>query len=194
MNISEAISLHLEESARVKQLVNRHCRSQIEQAVLMLSSVLDQGGKILFCGNGGSAADAQHLAAEFVIRLSHDFERPALPAIALTTDTSVLTAGSNDLGYEQVFARQVEALGNKNDVLIGITTSGNSGNIIRALIKAKEMGMHTIALLGNDGGRCKDIAGLSIIVPSVNTQYIQEAHIAIGHILVELTEKELFGN
>jgi D-sedoheptulose 7-phosphate isomerase len=194
VNISDAISLHLEESARVKQLVNKHCRSEIEQAVLLLSSALDQGNKILFCGNGGSAADAQHLAAEFVIRLSHDFERPALPAIALTTDTSILTAGSNDLGYEQVFARQVEALGAKGDVLIGITTSGNSDNIIRALTKGKEKGMHTIALLGNDGGRCKNLADISIIVPSVNTQYIQEAHIAIGHILVELTEQKLFGN
>lgn len=194
MNLSEAITLHLEESAHVKRLVITHCRASIEKAIQLLTTTLQNSNKILLCGNGGSAADAQHIAAEFVVRLSHDLERPALPAMALTTDTSILTAGSNDLGYEQVFARQVEALGQPGDVLIGITTSGNSANIVKALATAKEKGMKTIALLGKDGGECKNLTDIAIIVPSINTQYIQEAHITIGHILVELAEKSLFGH
>ncbi len=193
MNYQKHIHTHIEESILVKQLVLKHCATAIEQAVKIISHCFEQKGKLLLCGNGGSAADAQHIAAEFVIRLSPQLNRPALPAIALTTDTSVLTAGGNDFGFEQIFARQVEALGQKGDVLIGISTSGNSPNVVQAFKQAKAQGLTTIGLLGNTGGKCKSLSDVALIVPSVNVQHIQEAHITIGHILVELVEKTLFG-
>ena len=149
--------------------------------------------KILLCGNGGSAADAQHLATEFVIRLSPTIKRPGLPAIALTTDTSNLTAGANDLGYDHVFARSVEALGTSGDVLIGISTSGNSPNVNHAMEKARELGMKTIAFLGKDGGTSKGLADLALIIPSNDTQRIQEGHITVGHIIFQQVEQELYG-
>ncbi len=192
MDYLSAINSHFEESARVKKLVINHCSQAIEKTVIAVADSLKNGGKILICGNGGSAADAQHIAAEFVIRLSHEFERPALPAIALTTDTSVLTAGSNDLGFDRIFARQIEAFGQAGDVLIAITTSGNSSNILKAINLAKTRQVKTVAFLGNNGGKCKTRVDIPIVVPSTNTQHIQEAHIAIGHILVELVEKTLF--
>ncbi len=192
MNFKEQIINHFEESIQVKKLAINHCTESIQQAIEWITQSLKNGGKIMICGNGGSAADAQHIAAEFVIRLSHELERPGLAAIALTTDSSVLTAGSNDLGFEQIFARQVEALGQPGDILIGITTSGNSENIIKAIHAAKSKQMKTIGLLGNDGGKCKELMDLAIVVPSVSVQHIQEAHITIGHIIVELVEKSLF--
>ncbi len=158
-----------------------------------MRDALRNDNKVLFCGNGGSAADSQHIATEFTIRLNHEIKRKGLPAIALTTDSSALTAGGNDIGYENTFARLVEALGRKGDVLVGISTSGNSENIIRAVDKAHENGMTVIGFLGKDGGKLKSRCDLPIIVPSDNTQRIQEGHITIGHIVSELVEMELFG-
>ena len=146
---------------------------------------------MLLGGNGGSAADCQHMAAEFVSRLTKDFERPALPAIALTTDTSFLTAFANDCGYDDVFARQVQALGKPGDLLIGIRTSGNSPNVVRAMAAAKAAQMRTLALTG-DGGQLRRMADVVVAVPSANTQHIQEAHLVIEHILCELVENALF--
>jgi D-sedoheptulose 7-phosphate isomerase len=156
-------------------------------------NALNSKKKILLCGNGGSAADAQHLATEFVIRLSPKIQRPGLAALALTTDTSTLTAGANDLGYDNVFARSVEALGNEGDILIGISTSGNSESVNRAFQKAKGMKIVTIGLLGKDGGKSKDLVDLAIIVPSDDTQRIQEGQIAVGHIIFQEVEQEMFG-
>ena len=146
----------------------------------------------MLCGNGGSAADCQHIATEFVIRLSHNLERPAIPAIALTTDTSNLTAGGNDIGFTNVFARSIEALGKKGDCLIAISTSGNSENIIKAVNKSKLLGITTIGLLGNDGGKIMPLCDMSIVIPTNDTQRIQESHITVGHILCEIVERELY--
>jgi len=156
----------------------------------LVAECFKKGNKVLICGDGGSAAQSQHIAAEFVGR--YKMERKALPCIALTTDTSILTAWTNDYGFDTVFERQVQALGKKGDVLIGISTSGNSENIIKALKKAKESGIKTVALLGKHGGKTKNIADVELIVPSDDTPRIQEAHITILHIMCELVEKELF--
>jgi D-sedoheptulose 7-phosphate isomerase len=151
-----------------------------------------EGGKLLICGNGGSAGDAQHLAAEFVSALTVDRHRGAIPAIALTTDTSLLTAISNDFGFDGVFARQVEALGRPGDVLLGISTSGDSENVVRAFAQAREQGLRTIALTGASGGALGALADIAITVPSRVTSHIQEAHIAVGQLLAFIVEDELF--
>jgi D-sedoheptulose 7-phosphate isomerase len=182
----------LEESAATKKAILNGCFDNISRAVTEVRDALKNGNKILLCGNGGSAADSQHLATEFTIRLNHDIKRKGLPAIALTTDTSALTAGGNDIGFENTFARLVEALGRKGDVLVGISTSGNSENILRAVDKAHEGGLYVIGFLGKDGGRLKQRCDLAIVVPSDNTQRIQEGHITIGHIIAELVELELY--
>lgn len=155
------------------------CHDDITAAGQLLANTLQQGGKILLCGNGGSAADCQHIAAELVVR--YERERLALPAMALTTDSSILTAHSNDIGFEGVFARQVEAFGNAQDCLIAISTSGKSPNIIKAAEAALRKGLSVIALTGGDGGSLAASATLAIIVPSTVTARIQEAHILIGH-------------
>ncbi|CUT02623.1 phosphoheptose isomerase, partial [Candidatus Kryptonium thompsonii] len=186
------IEASLLESAEVKKRILSQCTDQILKAVEIITNAFRNGKKLLLCGNGGSAADSQHIATEFVIRLNPEIKRPGLPAIAITTDTSNLTAGGNDIGFENTFARTVEALGNEGDVLIGISTSGNSENVIRAIKTAKEKGMKTIGLLGRDGGKMKELCDLAIIVPSNNTQRIQEGHITIGHIISELVEMELY--
>jgi D-sedoheptulose 7-phosphate isomerase len=183
----------LNESAEVKKKILTECRKDIYNAIELIKETVSIGGKIMFCGNGGSAADSQHLATEFVIRLSHDLSRPAVGAMALTTDSSMMTAGGNDIGFENVFARYIEGIGNKNDLLVGISTSGNSKNIIKAFEKAKEKGIKILALLGGTGGKMKGMADTEIIVPSSNTQRIQEGHITIGHILCESVERELYG-
>ncbi len=183
----------LEESAATKKAILNSCFEDISRAVTIIRDALKNDNKILLCGNGGSAADSQHIATEFTIRLNHEIKRKGLPAIALTTDTSALTAGGNDIGFENTFARLVEALGRKGDVLVGISTSGNSENIIRAVDKAHENGMKVIGLLGKDGGKLKSRCDLPIVVPSENTQRIQEGHITIGHIMSELVEMELYG-
>lgn len=183
----------LAESARTKQQIAAACVPQISKAIDLIIQALNGKKKILLCGNGGSAADAQHLAAEFVIRLNPALRRPALPAIALTTDTSMLTAGANDLGYEHVFARSVEALGSSGDVLIALSTSGASESVNRAVEAARHKGLVTIALLGKGGGTTKDLVDLAIVVPSDDTQRIQEGHITIGHIIFQEVEQEMFG-
>ena len=192
MNIKDKISTHIKGSIKIKEQVIDQCSNDIEKAITDILSCFRSGNKLLICGNGGSAADAQHLAAEFVIRLSHDVDRPALPAIALTTDTSQLTAGGNDIGFEKVFARQVEAYGKPGDVLLGISTSGNSKNILRAFKLAKEKDIKTIGLLGSGGGEAKSICDTSILIPSDNIQHIQEAHLTVEHIICEWVERQLF--
>jgi len=160
----------------------------VSAAAAAMSQAIRQGNKILFFGNGGSAADAQHLAAELVGRYLR--ERPALPAIALTTNTSVLTAIANDYAYEQVFARQIEALGNRGDVAIGITTSGNSSNVLRAMETASTKGLVTIGLTGATGGKLRALVAHCLCVPSTDTPRIQECHILTGHILCEIVESQ----
>jgi len=188
------ITESLKESSEIKLKVLDACYEKIADASEMILEVIRSGNKLMLCGNGGSAADSQHLATEFMIRLSHDIERKAIPAIALSTDSSNLTAGGNDIGFENIFARNIEGIGKEGDVLIGISTSGNSKNIIKAIQTAKAMGIKTICLLGSGGGKLKDECDLPIIVPSNNVQRIQESHITIGHILCEITERELYGN
>jgi D-sedoheptulose 7-phosphate isomerase len=188
----DKIQSHLLGSARIKQQVAETCAEAIVIATETITDSLRAGGKLLLCGNGGSAADCQHMAAELVSQLSRDLDRPGLAAIALTTDTSFLTAFANDCGYEGVFERQVEALGRPGDVLIGISTSGNSGNVIRAMDRAMNAGMRTVALTGS-GGRLTEIADIVISVPSNDTQYIQEAHLAIEHLICYIVEHRLFG-
>jgi len=148
--------------------------------------------KTILAGNGGSAADAQHIAAEMVGR--YGFDRPSLPSLALTTDTSALTAIGNDYGYDQIFSRQLEGMGQTGDIFIGISTSGNSVNIIKAFHVAKKKGITTIALVGRDGGEMGKLADIALIVPSNSTPRIQESHILIGHILCDIIEKEIFAD
>ncbi|MCH6574196.1 MAG: SIS domain-containing protein [Bacteroidetes bacterium] len=193
MNKEKFITESLKESSETKLKIEQECKEDILKAVNILSEVYGNGNKLLLCGNGGSAADCQHIATELMIRLSHHIQRPALPAIALTTDTSNLTAGGNDIGFENVFARNVEGLGNKGDALIAISTSGNSGNVIKAVEMAHKKGMKVIGLLGGDGGKLKPIVDLPIVIPSSNVQRIQEGHITVAHIICELVEDELYG-
>ncbi len=186
------ISESLSESAETKLKMKDECSRQIIDAVDTVINAYKNKKKLLLCGNGGSAADCQHIAAELMIRLSHDVERPALPAIALTTDTSNLTAGGNDIGYENVFARNVEGLGNEGDVLLAISTSGNSGNIVKAVNMAKSKKMKVIGFLGGTGGKLKPMVDVAVVIPSNNVQRIQEGHITAAHMLCELIEKELY--
>jgi len=183
----------LRESSETKNKIAELCTGDISKAIDLIIKAFNQKKKILLCGNGGSAADAQHLATELVIRMNPKIKRPGLPAIALTTDTSNLTAGANDIGYDEVFARSVEALPNEGDILLGISTSGNSASVNNAFAKAKEKKMVTIALLGKGGGKSKDLVDLAIVVPSDDTQRIQEGQITIGHIIFQEVEQEMFG-
>ena len=176
-------------SADLKKTVAETLSSEILDAAQKVKGGLEAGGKLLLMGNGGSAGDAQHIAAELVGRFKK--ERKAMPALALTVDTSSLTALGNDYGFDTIFERQVEALANKNDTVIGISTSGNSENIIRGVNKANSIGAFTIGLLGNDGGKLKDAVNLPIIIPSNDTARIQEVHITIGHIICEIIEEDL---
>ena len=183
----------LKESSELKLNIEKNCKAEILVAVQSLVDAFRNGKKLLLCGNGGSAADCQHIATELVIRLSHHIQRPALPAIALTTDTSNITAGGNDIGFENVFARNVEGLGAEGDVLLAISTSGNSPNIIKAVEKAHQKKMFVIGFLGGSGGKLKSLVDLPIIMPSPNTQRIQEGHITVAHVICELVEMELYG-
>ncbi len=183
------IRAYLARSAEVKQQTAEACADTIAQAAELLIRCYRAGGKVLFCGNGGSAADCQHLAAELVNGWNRGRPRPALPAVALTTDSSVLTANANDVGFEHVFERQVEALGRKGDVLVAISTSGNSANVLRALTLARARGLGTLLLSGADGGAAASLADVAVLVPSTETQHIQEAHIAVGHLLCALVEE-----
>ncbi len=194
MNKEKFIADSLNESAETKQKILQQCKDDILRAVDILTSTFRNNNKLLLCGNGGSAADCQHIATELVVRLSHQIKRPSLPAIALTTDSSNITAGGNDIGFENIFARSVEGLGSKGDTLLVISTSGNSENIVRAARKAKEKEVKIIGLLGGSGGKLKDIVDLPVIIPSSNVQRIQEGHITVAHIICELVEEELYGN
>jgi len=182
----------LNESSETKLKIKDQLSNEIIAAIDILVSAYKNGKKLLLCGNGGSAADCQHIATELMIRLSHHIQRPALPAIALTTDSSNLTAGGNDIGFENVFARNVEGLGIKGDVLLAISTSGNSPNVVKAVEMAQSKGMKVIGFLGGNGGKLKSVVDLPIVVPSSNTQRIQEGHITIAHIICELVEDKLF--
>jgi D-sedoheptulose 7-phosphate isomerase len=184
----------LKESSDTKLKMISSCKVDILKAAEVIKRSFNSGGKLMLCGNGGSAADSQHIAAEFVIRLSHDLKRPAMPAIALTTDSSNMTAGGNDIGFENVFARSIEGLGNEGDVLIAISTSGKSPNVVKAVETAKAKKIFTIGLLGGTGGVLKDTTDLNIIIPSANTQRIQEGHITVGHIICEIVEREMYGS
>ena len=181
---------YLMESARVKQLVIKKLDKKIEEVSHLIVSALKRGNKLLLCGCGGSAADCQHIAGEFINRFKS--ERAALPAISLTTDSSVLTCISNDYSFDKVFSRQLEALAKRGDVLIAITTSGNSRSVINAAIAAREKGVKVVALTGETGGAIKGFADYLLNVPSKDTPIIQEAHISIAHIICYIVEKEYF--
>ena len=187
--IGARIAAHLDTLTRIGQ--DDALKAVIGRAVDEITDCFRKGGRVYFCGNGGSAADAQHLAAEFSGRFY--FDRPVLPADALHGNTSYLTAVANDYGYEQVFARLISGLGQPGDILVGLSTSGNSANILRAFEVCREKGVLTIGLTGADGGRMKDLSDLLVNVPSTDTPRIQEAHITIGHIICELVEQAIFG-
>ena len=178
-------------SAEVKRLTAVQCSDAAMQAAQMIAAALRGGGKLMLCGNGGSAADAQHLAAEFVATLDHRRPRAGLPALALTTDSSFLTAYANDFGYEGVFARQVETLGRPGDVLIGISTSGNSANVVAACRAARAGGIGVVAMTGEGGGSVVEHADIPLQVPSSVTMHIQESHIALGHVITFAVERLL---
>lgn len=188
----DKIENRITESINVNKLIlsNKDILLECEKAVKIIIKAFENGNKVLFCGNGGSAADAQHLAAEFSGRFYKD--RKALPSEALHCNTSYLTAVGNDYGYEFVYSRLLEGIGNKGDVLIGLSTSGNSLNIIKAFERAREMEISTIGFTGESGGGMKILSDLLVNVPSTDTPRIQESHILIGHIICELVENELF--
>lgn len=185
------IDAESEATAKIRSQFFRENREQIAQAALQTALALAGGGKLLICGNGGSAADAQHVAGEFVNRFLLD--RPALPAISLVTDTSVITAIANDSAYDEIFARQVEALGTALDVLLAISTSGNSPNVLKAMQIAREKNMFIIGLTGN-GGKMGEFANILIRVPSGHTPHIQEMHLVFEHLYCRLTDYFLFEN
>lgn len=186
--IRKEIARTLREGAALHLRLIEACASSAAHAARAVQTSLRRGGKILLFGNGGSAADAQHIAAELVGRFAPDRDRDPFPAIALTTDTSILTAVSNDYGFDQVFARQVRALGRPADVVIAISTSGRSPNVLAAVKAARTLGLKTIGLTGGDGGRLVRLVDIALVVPSTNTARIQECHIALGHILCETAE------
>ncbi len=188
--MTERISSIVAESLEVKSRFFAEQRDDVQRAADMIVSAIKAGGKLLVFGNGGSAADAQHVAGELVNRFL--LERKALPAIALTTDGGVLTCIANDTGFENIFSRQIEALGQKGDVCLAISTSGNSPNVIGACKQAHSQGLTVIGLLGRDGGPVVRLCDLALIVPSNDTQRIQETHNLVGHVLCELIETQLF--
>jgi len=192
LDFEQRVSQSIHESIAVKErlLASAEIISMVAKAGAVLVDALTQGNKALLFGNGGSAADAQHIAAEFVGRFA--FDRPALPALALSGNSSSLTAIGNDYGFDVLFSRQIEALGRPGDVAIGISTSGNSCNVLKAMSAAKKIGLQTIALTGFKGGQLKEVADHCICVPSNETPRIQECHILIGHILSDLVERTIF--
>ena len=187
--IEKKIKDGLFESSQLKNIIAKSLSTEIKKLADVLIKICKSGGKVILFGNGGSAADAQHIAGELVGRFMK--ERKAIPAISLSTDTSVLTALANDYGYDAVFARQVEALVSKKDIVIGFSTSGNSPNVIKAIEKANQIGAKTIAFTGKSGGKLDDIVDICIKIPSDKTYRIQECHITIGHILCDLVESSL---
>lgn len=189
---ADLIRARLHGSADIMRRTAETAADDLARAAVLVADAFRAGGKLLLCGNGGSAAECQHLAAEFVNLLDRQRERPGLAALALTADGALLSATANDRGYAEVFARQVEALGRPGDVLLALSTSGSSANIIRALATARARNLVTILLTGEMGGTAVAHAQLVIQVPSQDTQQIQEAHLALGHALVGLVERELF--
>ncbi|MCD4690319.1 SIS domain-containing protein [bacterium] len=187
--VSEAERI-LAASAAAVERTRQELPGAVAEVALVLLTALRSGGKVLFCGNGGSAADAQHLAAELAGRLQLD--RPGLAALALTVNASILTAVANDFGYDAVFARQVEALGISGDVLVGISTSGSSANVVRALEAGRERGLVTVAMVGASGGAMDGVSDIVVRVPVEGTQHVQEAQIAVGHAICEIVEAEMF--
>jgi D-sedoheptulose 7-phosphate isomerase len=185
------IKRQLQEHRTLFETLERDMAAPIAEMAAMISQALNDGCKLLVMGNGGSAADSQHFVAEIVGRFK--MERKALPAVALSTDTSILTAIGNDYGFDAVFSRQVEALAAPGDVVVGLSTSGNSPNVLKALEAARQGGCRTIGLLGRDGGSIKQVCDLALVVPSADTPRIQESHITIIHIVCDLVEKKLFG-
>jgi len=185
--MNKIIASEFESHFETIKAVMETMEQEVEKASIMAVEVLKRGNKILLCGNGGSAADAQHISAELTGR--YKTERRGLPAIALTTDTSALTAIGNDYGYDRVFDRQVEALANKGDLLIGISTSGNSANIVSALKLAKELGCSTLGFSGRDGGKMNEVCDINLVVPSNNTPRIQEMHILFGHTICHIIDE-----
>ncbi len=188
--MEERVKKQLKESAEVKNAVAESLSGEILRAAEWICAAFAGGNKVFFIGNGGSAADAQHIAAELVGHFKKD--RRPLPALALTTNTSNLTAIGNDYNFDAVFARQLEAFLKKDDVLVAISTSGNSPNVLEAVKLAKKLGAKTVGFIGKGGGVLKDLADLSLIIPSDDTLRIQEAHITIGHIICDLVEEKLF--
>jgi len=191
-DMKDLIKAQLVDHRAVIQLMEDALTGTVSDMAETIIKSLASGNKLLIMGNGGSAADAQHFAAEIIGRFK--LERPALPAIALTTDSSILTAIGNDYGFDYVFTRQIEGLATPGDVVIGISTSGNSPNVLAALVKAQELGCRTIALLGRDGGSIKGSVDIPVIIPTQDTPRIQEGHITIIHIVCDLVERRLFGN
>lgn len=179
----------LSTSAEVKLLTAAECSKAVIEVAAMIAASLKGGGKVMFCGNGGSAGDCQHLAAEFVATLDHRRPRHGLAALALTTDTSFLTAYANDFGFDGVFARQVETMGRSGDVLVAISTSGNSANVVAACEAARKHDIRVCAMTGEGGGRLADHADVLLAVPSNVTMHIQESHIALGHIMTLAVER-----
>jgi D-sedoheptulose 7-phosphate isomerase len=191
MQEQERLRAMMEDGIALRRHMAKDMAPLVLQAVDLCEAALRRGSKLLFCGNGGSAADAQHLATELLVRLRSRVERPSWPAIALTLDPAALTAGGNDYGFEEVFARPLSGLGQKGDVLFGITTSGRSPNVIKALQVARGMGIGTIGFLGGDGGSAAPLCDVALIVPSSETMRVQEAHITLGHAILELLEDRL---
>lgn len=187
MSQSDVVRDHLNALSELVGVVTKSMSGDIEEVAEETVGVLRQGGRIFFCGNGGSAADAQHLAAEYVVRFQR--ERAPLPALALTTDTSVLTAGGNDYGFDTIFARQVEALARSGDLLFLHSTSGESENLLRAAEVARGLGVRTVALLAKGGGRLKGAVDRALVVPTSSTARAQELHLAIGHIVCDLVDR-----
>ena len=187
--IVEEVEAALRELGQLADRVAREMAGEVEEAVALVLHTLDGGGRLFFCGNGGSAADAQHLATEYVVRFRRT--RPALPAIALTTDTSLLTAAANDLGFEQIFARQISGLARPGDLLFLHSTSGESPNLIEAARAARTLGVATVALLARGGGRLRELVDLAIVLPTQDAAHAQEVQIAIGHAICDAVEKRV---
>jgi D-sedoheptulose 7-phosphate isomerase len=192
--MKELVQKQLAQSIATMQavLADEHIADTLISIGEVTAKAMKAGNKLLVAGNGGSAADAQHLVAEFVVRLT--VNRPALRAIALTTDSSILTATGNDFGYDRLFERQVEALGQPGDVFLGISTSGNSPNIVKALHQAQKMGITTVGFTGNDGGQMRCLCSYNIVIPSAVTMNIQESHLALEHIFCMIVERFTFGD
>lgn len=190
--MKETIITQLRESAELKLRLAKESVEVITEAVKLLRKTFKSGGKVFLLGNGGSAADAQHIAAEFVNR--YQKERHALPAIALSTDTSIITSIGNDSSFNNIFSRQIEALGQKKDIVWALSTSGRSKNVIKALETARDMGLKTIGFTGNKGGKLASLSDICLLVPSKSTARIQEAHITVAHIICDLIESDILDN